>query len=144
MEKISNIEQYLNLFIYVIRADGIVDDEELGQLQALLRQRCTEPLTEEELAAIALRLTAEGPSRPSDDDLVKAGVGIDDRTLMLLIRDAYTLATSDGQVDVAEIQTLRRFLRLQGVPIERFADIDLWARNPNADLDAGVALISGS
>ena len=144
MEKISNIEQYLNLFIYVIRADGIVDDEELGQLQALLRQRCTEPLTEEELAAIALRLTGEGPSRPSDDDLVKAGVGIDDRTLMLLIRDAYTLATSDGQVDVAEIQTLRRFLRLQGVPIERFADIDLWARNPNADLDAGVALISGS
>ncbi len=141
MEKVANIEQYLNLLVYVVRADGIVDDDEIAQLQTLLRARCSEPLSAEELEQIAQRLTAEGSAQASDDELVKAGYGIDDHTLMLLIRDAYSLASSDGEVDAAEIQTLRRFLRLHGVPLERFANIDLWAREPDADLEAGVALL---
>lgn len=142
MEKVTNIEQYLNLLVYVIRADSIIDDQEIGQLQVLLRARCPEPLSDEELTRIAARLTAEGPAKATDDELVKAGFGIDDHTLMLLVRDAYSLASSDGEVDGSEIQTLRRFLRLHGIPVERFANIDLWARNPEADLETGVALLS--
>ena len=141
MEKVTNIEQYINLLIYVVRADGIVDDDEIAQLQTLLRARCSAPLADEELEQIAQRLTADGPAQATDDDLVKAGYGIDDHTLMLLIRDAYSLASSDGEIDAAEVQTLRRFLRLHGIPLERYANIDMWARQPEADLEAGVALI---
>lgn len=141
MEKVSNIEQYLNLLVYVIRADGIVDDLEVERLQSVLRARCPEPMSDEQLMALSSRLTSDEPFKPSDDELVQAGFGIDEHTLMLLVRDAYSLASSDGDVDGAEIQTLRRFLRLHGVPIERFANIDLWARNPEADLETGVSLL---
>lgn len=142
MEKVTNIEQYLSLLIYVVRADGLVDDEEVIGLRGLLRARCLEPLSDEKLQEIAQRLTSDGPNKATDDELMQAGDGIDDHTLMLLVRDAYSLASSDGEVDAAEIQTVRRFLRLHGVPIERFADIDLWARQPDADLEAGVSILN--
>lgn len=142
MEKIRDVEQYINLMVYVIRADGIVDDEETSGLFSLLEQRLETPLDDEQKNAILERLSADGPAQATDDQLVAAGKGIGNHTLSLLVCDAYSLAAADGEIHDKEVVTVRRYLRLIGVPIDRFADIDMWARNPERNPELGEKLLS--
>lgn len=141
MEKITQAEQYIALMVHLIRADGIVDDEEQSGLLGLLSLRLEAPLSEEETLAVVERLVAAGPPEATDDQLVAAGQGIDNHTLCHLVRDAYALAASDGEIHGAEIKTMRRYLRLVGIPIERFADIDMWARGPAENFHLGESLL---
>lgn len=142
MDKITQAEQYKNLMVYIIRADGIVDDNERSGLIELLSQRMQEALTEEDIAALNARLDAEGRSEASDQELLEAGEGIDTHTLCHLVRDAYSLAASDGEIHATEVKTMRRYLRLIGIPVERFADIDMWARTSTTTLQLGERLLT--
>lgn len=142
MEKISQSEQYTSLLIHLVRADGIIAKDEESVLRRLLSERLVNPPDAVRLQGIRERLTASGPAQPSDADLLSAGHGMDAHTLCHLVRDAYRLAASDGEVHATEIKTMRRYLRLVGIPIERFADIDLWARRADASLEIGQALLT--
>jgi uncharacterized tellurite resistance protein B-like protein len=126
MEKITQPEQYISLLVYVIRADGIVDDEEQAGLLALLAERLETPLTEQQTSELLERLVAPGKSEATDQELLDAGRGITTENLCHLVHDAYMLAASDGEIHGSEVKTMRRYLI--GIPIERFADIDMWAR----------------
>jgi uncharacterized tellurite resistance protein B-like protein len=142
MEKIKQVDQYIALMVHLIRADGVVDDDEQSSLLDLLDQRLETPLSQEQKRAVVERLVAPGPAQATDDELVAAGQGIDSHTLCHLVRDAYALAASDGEVHGSEVKTMRRYLRLVGIPIERFADIDLWARSPQENFALGLSLLS--
>lgn len=141
MEKIKEVVQYINLMVYMVRADGVVDDDEKTGLLNLLNERLEAPLSEEQTREVLLRLESEGPAAPSDADLLAAGAGIGVHTLSLLVCDAYSLAASDGEIHSKEVQTIRRYLRLTGIPLERFADIDMWARNPSRFPELGEKLL---
>jgi uncharacterized tellurite resistance protein B-like protein len=142
VDKITHTEQYMNLMAYIVRADGIIDDDERSQLLDLLQQRLQQPLDEAATQALQAKLDAAGPSQASDQELLEAGAGIDTHTLCLLVRDAYALAASDGEIHATEIKTMRRYLRLIGIPIERFADIDMWARASTLQLQLGETLLT--
>ena len=142
MEKINKAEQYISLMVYIIRADGIVDDDEQSGLLGLLNERLETPLDEEQIKAVVERLTAEGAATATDQELIQAGHGIDTHTLCHLVRDAYSLAASDGEIHGSEVKTMRRYLRLIGIPIERFADIDMWARRPLDNFALGKDLLT--
>jgi uncharacterized tellurite resistance protein B-like protein len=144
MEKITQPEQYISLLVYIIRADGIVDDDEQSGLLGLLAERLESPLDQEQTRSLIERLSAPGASEATDDELIAAGQGISLLNLCHLVRDAYALAASDGQIHGSEVRTMRRYLRLSGIPIERFADIDLWARSPVENLALGQDLLSST
>lgn len=141
MDTTNTLSPYLHLLIYLVRSDGVIDDEETDQLLHLVEHRLGRPLEPELLEAILTHLQAEGPAQPSDAELMAAGQGLELSDLAWLVKDAYALAASDGEVHGAEIKTMRRYLRLAGVPTERFADIDHWARQPEAALERGLALL---
>ncbi len=110
MEKITQPEQYISLLVYVIRADGIVDDEEQAGLLALLAERLETPLTEQQTSELLERLVAPGKSEATDQELLDAGRGITTENLCHLVHDAYMLAASDGEIHGSEVKTMRRYL----------------------------------
>lgn len=142
MPKITQSEQYISLMVHLIRADGIVDDDEQSGLLGLLEERLETPLSAEAMTALQERLGATGPTPASDQELLEAGRGIDALTLCCLVRDAYALAASDGEIHRSEVSTIRRYLRLAGIPLDRFADIDLWARTNSDNLEVGQRLLT--
>ncbi len=144
MEKVSQSEQYISLMVFLIRADGIVDDDERNGLLNLLADRLETPLTPAQVGELQERLDAPGPTTASDEQLLEAGRGIDPLTLCHLVRDAYSLAASDGEIHRSEVSTIRRYLRLAGIPLERFADVDMWARFSRDNLDLGQKLLTPS
>lgn len=141
LEKIKEVEQYINLMVYMVRSDGVVDDDEKTGLLNLLKERMETPLDDEQTREVLRRLDGDGPSAPTDAELLAAGSGIGIHTLSLLVCDAYSLAASDGEIHSKEVQTIRRYLRLIGIPLQRFADIDMWARNPSRFPDLGEKLL---
>ena len=45
-----------------------------------------------------------------------------------MVKDGYSMAWADGNIDPAEQELIQRFLVAVGIPESRLADIDNWAR----------------
>jgi uncharacterized tellurite resistance protein B-like protein len=77
----------------------------------------------------------------SDQQLAAVCHGLDASSLAHLVRDAYSMAASDGEIHEAEIVLLQRFLTVAGIPEERFAQVDQWARQSLALAHRGTLLL---
>lgn len=125
--------------MYIARSDREVTT---GERQILTeRWSVNGRFSSEQIQDFMERLDAPTAPEPSDEELLAAGSGLDPVTLCELVLDAYKLAASDGEVHGSEIRTLRRFLRLYGIPVERFPNIDHWARFSNGDIEQGLELL---
>ncbi len=134
----NRIEQYLDFMICILRADGVVDPAERKHLLALMvgGMKLESSLVERYRG----ELERAAWSAPTDSELEEIGAGLDDGSLAHLVRDGYGLAASDGEIHRSELALIQRFLRVNGVPAERFEDIDRWARQSLALAHRGTVL----
>jgi uncharacterized tellurite resistance protein B-like protein len=140
MASISRIEQYLDFMIYILRADGVVDRNEKVHMMGLMVDGLK--LSHELLEKYKKELEKEEWEPVSDEQLRLVTNGLDPSSLAHLVRDAYGLAASDGEIHDAEIAVVRRCLHLAGITPERFAEIDLWARQSLALAHRGTLLLT--
>lgn len=139
MEPANRIEQYLDFMLYVLRADGVVDREEKRHLLSMMvdGMKLHPDLVKKYRDALELD---EWPA-VSDEQLAAVCAGLDSSSLAHLVRDAYSMAASDGEIHDSELTLLRRFLVVAGVPDERFPEIDQWARQSLALAHRGTLLL---
>jgi uncharacterized tellurite resistance protein B-like protein len=139
MEPSNRIEQYLDFMLYVLRADGVVDREEKRHLLSMMvdGMKLHPELVQKYRDALELSQWPE----VSDEQLSAVARGLDASSLAHLVRDAYSMAASDGEIHAAELELLRRFLSLAGVPEERFPQVDQWARQSLALAHRGTLLL---
>lgn len=65
-------------------------------------------------------------------------------TLAEAIRDAYVIASVDGEVSGHEIQAVERLFEILGLPAEHRAKLHRWARNAAAQQLLGMTFITAS
>lgn len=136
----NRIEQYLDFMIYILRADGVVDVEEKRHMLTIMVDGMKlDPTLVAKYRAI---LEAEEWPAVTDEQLAAVSEGLDPSSLAHLVRDAYSLAASDGEIHGAELEILKRCLKVAGVPPERFGDIDTWARQSLALAHRGTLLLT--
>jgi uncharacterized tellurite resistance protein B-like protein len=139
MEPANRIEQYLDFMLYILRADGVVDREEKRHLLSLMVDGMK--LQPELVARYRCALEQSQWPEVSDQQLATVAHGLDASSLAHLVRDAYSMAASDGEIHQAEVALLQRFLRVAGIPEERFDQIDQWARQSLALAHRGTLLL---
>lgn len=126
-DELNRIEQYLEFMIHLMRADGVVDQEEKRHMLSIMVDGLKlEPTLVKRYRAA---LEATEFEEPTDEQLSAIVRGLDPASLSHLVRDAYGLAAADGEIHTAELKLLRRSLALAGVPESRFENIDTWARH---------------
>lgn len=140
MEPANRIEQYLDFMLYVMRADGVIDREEKRHLLSVMVDGMK--LHPDLVGKYRTALEQERWDPVSDDQLSAVSRGLDESSLAHLVRDAYGMAASDGEIHQAEVNVVRRLLKVSGVPVERFDDIDRWARQSLALAHQGTLLLS--
>jgi len=140
MAAANRIEQYLDFMIYVLRADGVVDrNEKKHMVNMMMDGLKLEPRLLEKYKG---ELEKESWEKVTDEQLAAVTEGLEPSSLAHLVRDAYGLAASDGEIHEAEISVVRRCLRVAGIDTERFAEIDLWARQSLALAHRGTLLLT--
>jgi uncharacterized tellurite resistance protein B-like protein len=139
MEPSNRIEQYLDFMLYILRADGVVDREEKRHLLSMMVDGMKLHPDLVKKYRDALEVTEWPPV--SDEQLAAVCEGLDSSSLAHLVRDAYSMAASDGEIHETELALLRRFLGVAGVPEERFHEVDLWARQSLALAHRGTLLL---
>lgn len=122
----SRIEQYLDMMVYIIRADGKVEPEEREHLLALMAGMQLDPAL---VSRYQSMLEADFYDPVSDSQLREVVVGLDPDSLAHLIIDSYKLAFSDGTVQEEEKMVIQRCLAVAGIPADRYETIDSWARH---------------
>lgn len=137
---VSRIEQYLDFMLYVLRADGVVDRQEKVHMMGLMVDGLK--LAPELLEKYRAELEKDDWEPVTDQQLKAVTEGLDPSSLAHLVRDAYSLAASDGEIHEAELAVVRRCLGVTGVPAERFAEVDLWARQSLALAHRGTLLLT--
>lgn len=139
MEPANRIEQYLDFMLYILRADGVVDHEEKRHLLSMMVDGMK--LHPDLVARYRQELDQSQWPEVSDEQLAAVCHGLDASSLAHLVRDAYSMAATDGEIHEAEIGLLRRFLAVAGIPPERFAQVDEWARQSLALAHRGTLLL---
>jgi uncharacterized tellurite resistance protein B-like protein len=139
MEPANRIEQYLDFMLFILRADGVVDREEKRHLLSMMvdGMKLHPDLVTKYREALEI---GEWPE-VTDDQLAAVCEGLDASSLAHLVRDAYSMAASDGEIHEAELALLQRFLGVAGVPPERFSQVDQWARQSLALAHRGTLLL---
>ena len=127
MDAMTQVEKYLNFMIYLVRADGIVNTEEQEHLLTLIVDGMgLEPKLVDRYKSA---LSAVGTLEVTDEQLAAVVSGLNPGSVAHLIRDAYSLAESDGEIHESELALIRRCLAAAGIPVTRFDDIDTWAHH---------------
>ncbi len=140
MEPANRIEQYLDFMLYVMRADGVIDREEKRHLLSVMVDGMK--LHPDLVSKYRTALEQSQWTTVTDEQLAEVSQGLDESSLAHLVRDAYGMAASDGEIHQAEVDVVRRLLKVSGVPEERFDDIDRWARQSLALAHQGTLLLS--
>lgn len=139
MEPTNRIEQYLDFMLYMMRADGVIDREEKRHLLSMMVDGMK--LHPDIVARYREALEQSEWSQVSDEQLRDVGHGLDSSSLAHLVRDAYSVAATDGEIHEAELELLRRFLSVAGIPEDRFPQIEQWARQSLALAHRGTLLL---
>lgn len=140
MARTSRIEQYLDFMMYVLRADGVVDRNEKVHMLGLMVDGLQ--LDPELIEKYKQELEKDEWEPVTDEELLKVTEGLEPSSLAHMVKDAYSLAASDGVIHEAEISVVRRCLKVRGIPLEKFSDIDLWARQSLALAHRGTLLLT--
>ncbi len=122
----ERIEQYLDLMLCVLRADGVVDPKEKMQFLTVMVEGLQ--LRPELVHRYRSALDQEDWPELSDEELAALGRGLDPGSLGHMVKDAYSMAGADGSIDSSEVKVVHRFLKAVGIPEERLPAIDNWAR----------------
>lgn len=133
----SRAEQYLDFMVCVLWADGTVSPEEREHLfRSVLYDMDFRPgLVEKYEHLLAER------SRIDPEEVIRQVVAtMEPVGLVGLVRDAYIMASVDGDILPAEVDVIRSLLKAAGVPEERFSEIDAWGREAVSHVRRGVSL----
>ncbi|MGE0491014.1 MAG: TerB family tellurite resistance protein [Vulcanimicrobiota bacterium] len=122
----QRIEQYLDLMLHVLRADGVVDPAEREKFMAIMVEGLQ--LRPELVERYRKALECSDWTEVSDDELAALGEGLEPGSIAHMVKDAYAMAEADGNFDVSELVLVRRFLKAIGIPETRMEAIDNWAR----------------
>ncbi len=142
MEPTNRIEQYLDFMLYIMRADGVIDREEKRHLLSMMVDGMK--LHPDIVAKYRNALEESEWSIVTDAQLRAVSQGLDPSSLAHLVRDAYSMAATDGEIHEAELDVLRRFLAVAGIPSERFPEIEQWAHQSLALAHRGTLLLQTS
>ena len=112
--------------MHVLRADGVIDRSEKQQMLTMMVHGLQ--LKDELVQRYTEELDKESWEPVSDEELKALGQGLAPNSLATLVKDAYTMASADGELAEAELALVQRFLRVVGIPEERLSKIDQWAR----------------
>lgn len=140
MEPSNRIEQYLDFMLYMMRADGVIDREEKRHLLSMMVDGMK--LHPDIVAKYRAALDQTEWDGVSDQQLRAVSRGLDPSSLAHLVRDAYSMAATDGEIHEKELEMLRRFLELADIPPVRFPEIEQWARQSLALAHRGTLLLS--
>ena len=140
MATANRIEQYLDFMLYILRADGVVDrNEKMHMLKVMVDGMKLESSLVDKYRS---ELEKETWEPVTDEQLAAVTKGLDPSSLAHLVRDAYGLAASDGEIHDAELSVMKRGLEVSGIPSKRFTEIDLWARQSLALAHRGTLLLT--
>lgn len=140
MATANRIEQYLDFMLYILRADGVVDRSEKNHLLSMMMDGLK--LAPDLVQRYRAELDKESWEPVTDEQLAAVMKGLGPSSLGHLVRDAYGIAASDGEIHEAEISLVKRALVATGIPEERFAEVDLWARQSLALAHKGTLLLT--
>jgi uncharacterized tellurite resistance protein B-like protein len=120
-----SMNNHLELLACVARADGEVSVEEALALKSFMESAGMPEVAVSRVAALL---------RGDESIDVDAVVGSFARAatpwmLAEAIRDAYVIASVDGEVDASEISLVEKIFDLAGIPSEHRMKLHRWARN---------------
>jgi len=119
-------EDYLNFMLWVVRSDGNVDAQQKTRLLSVMVEGMD--LRKDLVARYREALALSEWSDPTDEELRGLAEGLDPLSLSNLVRDAYLMAWADGVLRDVEVNFVKRFLKVAGIPEDRLEAIDQWAR----------------
>ena len=119
-------EDYLNFMLWVVRSDGNVDAQQKTRLLSVMVEGMD--LRKDLVARYREALALSEWSDPTDEELRSLAEGLDPLSLSNLVRDAYLMAWADGVLRDVEVNFVKRFLKVAGIPEDRLETIDQWAR----------------
>jgi uncharacterized tellurite resistance protein B-like protein len=122
----SRIQQYLDMMVYIIVADGKVQPQEREQFLSLMKGMQLDCKLIDHYRSM---LEKEPFPRVSDRQLREVVQDLDPDSLAHLMIDAYRVAFSDGKLQEEETEVIRRCLTAAGISPDRFGPIESWARH---------------
>ena len=131
---------HLELLACVARSDGDVSVEEALAIRSFMDSAGT---SVEDVQRVSVLLDMN-----ADIDVEKVLTRLADEctawSLAEAIRDAYIIASADGEVTNHEVSTVERLFELLDLPMEHRAKLHRWARNAAAQQLLGMTFISAS
>ena len=112
--------------LWVVRSDGNVDAQQKTRLLSVMVEGMD--LRKDLVARYREALALSEWSDPTDEELRSLAEGLDPLSLSNLVRDAYLMAWADGVLRDVEVNFVKRFLKVAGIPEDRLETIDQWAR----------------
>lgn len=92
------------VMIAMLLADGVIDDDEVTELQATFEDLAGVPVTEQDLREEIAEIQAKGSDAV---ELIKhLGPGLNEKGKEMVITAAFQIAAADGNVDASERQLL--------------------------------------
>ncbi len=119
----SFAESYLDFMLCVLVADGVLHENEKQLFSEMLDNSGVNSQLRNKYEVIM----NDHVSVSSEEYLVQIVKEIDPDQLPVMIRDAYLMASIDGNVHESEIAVINKFLKIIGMPDERFEEIREWA-----------------
>jgi hypothetical protein len=131
---------HLELLACVARSDGDVSIEEALAIRSFMDSAGT-ALDEVQRVCILLDMNHEVDV---DDVVRRLAKECTAWSLAEAIRDAYIIASADGEVTHHEISTVERLFEILRLPFEHRAKLHRWARNAASQQLLGMTFISAS
>lgn len=131
-------EKYLKFILCVTWADGKVVEEEITLFELLLNNSGVDPVIDEECRSYLQ------PDHPIDiDDTLRAvAEDMELPRLPQFIQDGYLMASSNSDLNPAQIEAMDKFMSLCGVESDNFEDIHQWAIDGLDHMTKGVELLA--
>ena len=130
-------EKYLTIMAGVLLADGKVTEEENSLFQNMMKQVGLNV----ELQDYFQKLLSE-KTTISTDKLLEISKGMDKYLLLWIIKDAFYIALSDGEISDEEIQFLKQFLEKCNIDMNKIEAILDWGEEAVEHLKHGYFILS--
>lgn len=136
----DSMAHHLELLACVARSDGDVSIEEALAIRSFMNSAGTS-VDDVQRVSILLDMKAE---IDVEGVLSRLASECTAWSLAEAIRDAYIIASADGEVTNHEISTVERLFELLDLPMEHRAKLHRWARNAASQQLLGMTFISAS
>ncbi len=129
---------YIDFLLSVILSDGIVKTEEIGYFLKIINLWESDQTSREQIQRKLLK------TEPIDIEKLIAYIAesYDSMLLLSLMKDAYAIAKSDGEISQSEIELINSLLNSAKVPKENWKQIQLWAEEYLYVMERGLLLFT--